>query len=106
MTLALLDRQRKDTIDYAVRSYAIEDYDSALKHMGMLWAFYRMEEKLDQMNKCDNIILRLLSYINTENNLMNIHWRGSLNVHRIVDDFEDFYKKQDPILEEILKGTN
>ena len=35
-------------------------------------------------------------------NLMGIHWKGTLNAHQIIDDLGDSYKKQDPILEEIL----
>ena len=42
MTITLLEREKQDAVDYAVRSYSREEYDSALEHMGTLWAFYRM----------------------------------------------------------------
>jgi len=97
----IANTNRHDMIDYAIKFFKLEEYRHAVNHIATLWAFYRDEERLEQMDLCDVIMSR---YNFTQRTLGDLHYFGMRKANEIKDMQKTSYRER--LLEEILKGTN
>ena len=92
----IADTDKYTIIAYAIKFFRLEEYRHGVDHIAILWAFYRDEEKLEQMDLCDVIMSR---YNFTQRTLGDLHYFGMRKANEIKDMKGTSYRER--LIEEI-----